>query len=224
MVKIGIKNAIKRSLPMKSILEEYLKNDYIDENEENMEDDYIRAKDLIRRDLHGGDNDDGGIMKIIDSESSMDNNMLKLERDVDDISALVYGRKLMDTLDGTANTSQQKEDNILKPMENIKPSISHQPSQLPEQIQPTQPVYPALPIPHDDPVKSDKSDKAKPEQIEHFLKGGNKRASKTNVLLDAIAAAKVESKKDEAKNEINIVKKKANINDVDNYFDEMINN
>jgi FtsZ-interacting cell division protein ZipA len=180
----------------------------------------MRARDLIRRDLHGDDNDDGGIMKIIDSDSSMDNNMLKLEHDVNDISALVYGRKLMDTLDGTANTPEQKEDNILKPVEDIKPLVQ-QPIQPVQPTQHVSPVQTAPLVPQDDHVKSDK---AKPEQIENFLKGGNKRASKTNVLLDALAVAKAASKKDEAKNEINIVKKKANINDADNYFDEMLNN
>ena len=212
LIKVGIKNAIKRSLPMKSILEEYLKNDYVDENDENLEDNYMKAKDLIKRDLYGGDNDDngGGIMKIMDSESSIDNNMLRLERDVDDISALVYGRKILDTLDGTVNSPKQKDMVELSP---VPLPVPPQVTQV-DAIVVTAPIV--LPAPVADVIKSDK--------MENFFKGGNKRVAKTNVLLDAIAAARVESKKDETKNEINIVKKKTNINDADNYFDEMLNN
>jgi hypothetical protein len=106
LTKIGVKNAIKRCLPMKEILEVYLNNDY--ENEPESDNEYVKVKDLLERDTNKKNNDSGGIMKIIDSsESSMSENMNKLETNVDDLSALIFNRNIYDTMDGKLISSDK---------------------------------------------------------------------------------------------------------------------
>lgn len=210
LVKIGIKNAIKRTLPMKSILEEYLKNDYVEESENT--DGYMKVKDLLRRDLEGGNKDDGGIMKILDSESSMDNNILKLEKDVDDISALVYNRHIMDTLDGTNSPEKELEKQEQKVIDN--PIIVEMPTQNPVETKNDnieKPIVPVTPAP----IKMEKT----------------KLSSKGSILFNAINLAKqnaknetMEQENESEHNEINVVKRKGNIEELDNYYDEVLNN
>jgi hypothetical protein len=86
------------------------------------------------------------------------------------------------------------------------------------------------------------SDGIKEDKMETFLKGGSKNKStiKNNILMDAIALAKenankakenskpqnVQLKKNDNENinEISVVRRKGNTEELDNYFDEMMNN
>jgi len=54
MIKMAIKNAIKKILPIKEILTEYLKNDYEEEPEQ---DQYTKIKDMLMRDIHNKHDD-----------------------------------------------------------------------------------------------------------------------------------------------------------------------
>lgn len=116
LIKIGIKTGIKRVLPMKQILETYLGNDYI-ENDESEHNSYTNVKKLITRDLYGNndinnkfdndhvyDNDEGGIRQLIDDYET------PAGYELDKIESLIFGnnRNLGDTLD------ENIEDNITK--------------------------------------------------------------------------------------------------------------
>jgi glutaredoxin len=48
LVKVGIKNGIKRCLPMKAILEEYLKHDYLESTDDDPNVEYMKVKDLLK--------------------------------------------------------------------------------------------------------------------------------------------------------------------------------
>jgi len=97
LTKIGIKNAIKRCLPMKELLETYLNNDYVEEESANSENEYVKVKDLLQ---HNNKRDDGGIMKIINTTESESEDITKLETNVNDLSSLIFNRNIYDTLDG----------------------------------------------------------------------------------------------------------------------------
>lgn len=96
LIKVSIKNAVNRCLPMKDILFEYLNNDY--QPEETNE--YIKVRDMLRRDLTNN-TDDGGIMKILDSDSHSFHDTKIEINELNDITSLIYNRKIDDTLDGT---------------------------------------------------------------------------------------------------------------------------
>jgi hypothetical protein len=112
LIKVGIKNAIKRVLPMKQILTQYLGNDYIELDEENQNESLLKMKDLIQRDLHGqlnlGD-DEGGRNRIIDSDqTSIDYNLGRIE-------SLIHGRNLDDTFDIEIIKDEISKPSIFEP-------------------------------------------------------------------------------------------------------------
>lgn len=128
LVKHGIKNAIRHTLPMKLILEEYLKNDYIVEanEEDQMNNKFIKIKDMLNRDIYQDqDQDEGGIRKIIvTSESpinSIHENINKLEENVDNLTDLIFDRQMVESYD-TANTNNLKS---VEPINNM-PSVLEQ--------------------------------------------------------------------------------------------------
>lgn len=98
LIKIGIKNGIKRVLPMRKILTEYLNNDYI-ENNDSAEEEYTKVKDLLAKEKYGFDDDEGGNMRLVETtESSVENNFVELENGVVDFASLIYGIKPDDTI------------------------------------------------------------------------------------------------------------------------------
>lgn len=243
LIKVGIKNGIKRALPMKAILEEYLKNDYINESSDD-KNDYIKIKDLLNRDT--GMNDEGGVMKIINtSESSMNDNFNKIEQNVDDIETLIYGKHVEDdTLDFKNTTEKYNTDAfVTKPADNSNPLQNSNPIQneeiindkiSPEVIKPITPqknnsetFLPA--VPNSQPPQSggqnDKSAfqkelKKTPEANSDILrKVKSKRGKeKENILIDAITAVKNDDQISIVRN--GVVNK---VNDGDNFFDETMN-
>ena len=216
LIKVCIKNAINKCLPMKDILFEYLNNDYIDEEQ----DEYLNVKDMLRRDMTKH-TDDGGIMKILDSESSSVRDTKVEVRNIDDITALVYNRKIDDTLDGctftekNSNVSDEIENlNIINDDNNIKNNIdkiisggmSNKVSSNKKELEK---------------IMSDKK-----EDVDIIGKMGIKTGmgkSKDLILQNAIINAKKETELkqniESEKNQVNVVK--TNIDaDVENHFGE----
>lgn len=133
LIKIGIKNGIKRVLPMRKILTEYLSKDYIEV--ENKTEEYLKIKNMI----HGknqSSEDVGGRMKLMESsESSATNNFGDFDDNYrneydknyyleekanefgghyDDFESLIYGIKPDDTIDieiiqNSPKTNKQSE-------------------------------------------------------------------------------------------------------------------
>lgn len=62
LVKIGIVKAIRYTLPMKAIIDEYLRKDYIEIADDKQN--FKSLRDMLRRDM-GGDEDLGGTAKIL---------------------------------------------------------------------------------------------------------------------------------------------------------------
>lgn len=241
LVKVGIKNGIKRCLPMKAILEEYLKHDYIESTDDDPNAEYMKVKDLLKRDLEGP-RDDGGMMKILDSsDESLNNDFGKLEQNVDDIETLIYGRHVDDhTFDIKNSSSEKKKLNAFFPaaQENLQNFVGND----------KEPSISTLPVAQsggqavDGSVKVDsvkvKVDSVKPElkQSSHnvpeheipykdpfeALTKTKRNRMKDNVLEDAIMAVKNEGSlnKDD---EISIMKTKVNrVSNADNFYDEAI--
>jgi hypothetical protein len=118
LIKLCIKNGINRCLPMKDILNEYLSHDYVED-----EDEYINVKDMLKRDLENRV-DDGGIMQILNSDSSSyPESKIKI-RNIDDITALVYNRKIDDTLDGGTLIEDSELNKYDKDIVFDKPNIN----------------------------------------------------------------------------------------------------
>jgi len=99
LVRKCIVEAIRKMLPMKLILEEYLKNDYVEDHKQNLGDlnqaEYTNIKNLLRRDLY---NQNGGNSILEDSEffnnSGEDNNI------TDEVGNIVNNNE---TSDGNIN-------------------------------------------------------------------------------------------------------------------------
>lgn len=231
LVKVGIKNGIKRCLPMKAILEEYLKYDYI-ESDDDPNAEYMKVKDLLKRDLEGP-RDDGGMMKILDSsDASLNNDFGKLEQNVDDIETLIYGRHVDDhTFDIKNSSSEKKKLNTFFPVaqESLPNLVGHdkEPS-----VQ-TLPVAQSGGLIADGIVKAE-STKSELKQVSHnvpepqykdpfeILTKTKRNRMKDSVLEDAIMAVKNESagNKDD---EISMIKSKVNrVSNADNFYDEAI--
>jgi len=99
LIKQGIKNAIKQTLPMKQILDEYL-----DTNPEQVMEEYnVQIKDMLTKDLQGGHNT--GI-NMLQNSSSND----KLDLDNYDLNEFINGRKIDETIN-EYNTNIIKSEN-----------------------------------------------------------------------------------------------------------------
>ena len=228
LVKHGIKKAINISLPMKDILEEYLNNDYL---EEHVDENYMKLNDMLQRDLYGGGLDEGGRMRILDSESNKD--VLRLDQNINDLDALIYNRQVNDTLEGSIQVPQE--------VASVGPIL------VPE-IEATAPG--SKEGGNND--NNDKKDETKEEPINEgkeinfvFETGakGIRKNSKTSMFLDALNEAKQnklrtsnEKKEDDHDNavtkdddkpigtgSIDIVRHKTgNTDDIDNYFNDIM--
>jgi hypothetical protein len=232
LVKVGIKNGIKRCLPMKAILEEYLKHDYIESTDDDPNAEYMKVKDLLKRDLEGP-RDDGGMMKILDSsDASLNNDFGKLEQNVDDIETLIYGRHVDDHTFDMKNSSSEK-----KKLDTFFPVAQES---LPTLVgKDKEPSVSANPIAQSGGNAIggnaiDGSAKAELKQVSHnvpeppykdpfeILTKTKRNRMKDNVLEDAIMAVKNEPvvNKDD---EISIMKSKVNrVSNADNFYDEAI--
>jgi len=216
LVKVGIKNGIKRCLPMKAILDEYLKHDYLESTDDDPNAEYMKVKDLLKRDIEGGGlMDDGGMKKIVDSsDMSLNNDFGKLEQNVDDIETLIYGRHVEDHTFDIKNSSSEKKKVVQPVAEQVVAQIDD------------------LRI-EKSPAKIDIKQSSHREEIRDPFenikrtKGGK---MKDNILEDAIMAVKNESSKEKQNNvnheeEISIVKSKVNrVSNADNFYDEAIKN
>jgi hypothetical protein len=234
LIKVGIKNAIKRCLPMKEILEVYLSNDYIDESE-NSEDKYVKVKDMLERDKKN--NDDGGVMKIIDStDSSISEDITKLETNVNDLSSLIFNRNIYDTLDGKSLSSDVKksEHQFPEPIHKIHELNNYEEQIQKNNIKVSTPEDKEIHIEKSEPKQSVKSEpkqsvksepKPKPIDEEVLFKQKGKNV-KSNILLDAIKAINkdvTDNSKVKDDNKINVIRRSSHsLNDNDNYFDEML--
>jgi hypothetical protein len=129
LIKTAIHEAIRKMLPIKLILEEYLKNDYIQveniKDNPNSESQFENMQDLVKRDLHEqssqvnsfkeshNQKDDNNMMRILDSESISDE-LGDIESDVDnmenlgDLKDLILGDR--NTLSATTLDKHDKED------------------------------------------------------------------------------------------------------------------
>jgi hypothetical protein len=116
LIKLGIQNAIDHSLPMKEILSAYLSNEYIDETKEQ-QGDYINIKDMINRDLHPEQQDEGGVRQILDDESSIINHNFSFKDD-EDLAALIFDRNAHQTIE--EKQSEKPLENIQTPQPTVK--------------------------------------------------------------------------------------------------------
>lgn len=130
LIKIGIKNGIKKSLPMKSILNLYLNNDHYDSQDDLNNEKYLNVKQLLEQENNSEMN--GGDVKILDSDDTynpndFNNNLINddvndnIEFDIydndlhdnlikrpnmnDEISKLIYGKNDLETVNDTFNHS-----------------------------------------------------------------------------------------------------------------------
>lgn len=216
LIKIGIKNGIKRVLPMKQILNEYLSNDYIEVDEEDQKESYMKIKDLLQRD----NEDEGGRMKLIDSETSIDHNLGKIE-------SLIYGRNVDDTIDVEIIKDEllkeehkheqtekiEKEENIINPInENIHNNQNDQ-----NQIIENDANKIVTSLRENNNEQDDKLNQSKFENV--FSSKGSKKKIISNIIIDDA----IKSIKNEKDNEIKIERSAVNnANDNDNYFGEII--
>lgn len=228
LIKIGIKNAIKLVLPMKEILEEYLNNDYVEENDDEK---YLKIKQMLNN-----KDDEGGRMKIVNSTMSDTNvELLKIEQDIDDLrKELVYNRNFDDTFDELKDDVAIKVD-IIKPdktdtvktdkAEVIKPeSFGNIKGGSNEKTEKQNDVVTENVKQSAGSVMSAKETKKSYSEIEKdFYKqyeGGKKKNISQQILLDEIQKVHGSEKNDS--NKINIIKGKINkIDDKDNYFEEL---
>ena len=193
--EVGILNSVDRCLPMKEILQTYLNNDI---NDEESETNNINIREMIKRDIH----DEGGIKKVLDSDSIHDDFDL-LDNDVHDISSLIFGKNTHDTVDfleshkQPENNNQKSEKQII---ENVADDQQHN-----EQKSETK--------------KSEKHSEKHSEKsdvdinISKLLTNKRKGKISENILQEAIDA---NSKKMD-----NIINIEKTYNNADNYFEEM---
>ncbi len=140
LIKIGIKNAIKRSLPMKEILDEFLRHDYIDNVNQNS---YVNVRDMLQTEFNKMNNDESGKTKIVEStESAIDSKFININDDEgrNDLSKLIYGKNTFDTIQSDKNQQPEKTEQIVKHgLVNGADQVPHEINQQNIQIQ-SQPV------------------------------------------------------------------------------------
>jgi hypothetical protein len=218
LLKVGVRNAIHRVLPMKIILEEYLDNDYLPDER------YLNTKDLLYKDKH--ETDEGGRMMLVDSTDTTTTNhhdLLKLEQHDDDFAALVYGRNIQDTIDDNIDPKDPKD-----------PKEERHGGKTPEVVEDNKNNDHI--DPHSNTHKSEKvvshhSDTAKKyEDMEKMLAqqgGKGKRNMTEKILMDQINVIKHEHEHEhehENSDQINVVRGKYNkLDDKSNFFNDMLN-
>ncbi|AYV80830.1 MAG: hypothetical protein Harvfovirus7_27 [Harvfovirus sp.] len=87
IIKMAIKEAIRKMLPMKLILEEYLKNEYIQDDNEISQDiptsQYQNMKGMVQKDLLAN------IDPILESDDEIDNDIVNVSREMDGADKMV---------------------------------------------------------------------------------------------------------------------------------------
>ena len=180
IIRNGIKNAIVQSIPMKDILETYLDNDYVEE-EENEAETYMKARDMIARDAN---RDEGGILRILETSESeseqeinMEDEFLKMKSGGgDDITSLIFNRNIHDTLDGITVSENKKQSEDKQQSEEKQQSGEKQ--------------------------SEEKQQSEEKNAYNIMEKKSNSRSSKNNVLLEAVEAYNNKKKEEEIKSEI----------------------
>lgn len=96
LIKNAIIEAIRKILPIKAILEEYMNNDYITDNNENDSDEnnskYLHIKNMVDRDLKGDEYADiGENLRALTSSSESENldEIENLNNDIDNLDKLI---------------------------------------------------------------------------------------------------------------------------------------
>ena len=257
LIKVGVKNAIKRCLPMKEILEVYLNNDYIEESE-NSENEYVKVKDMLEREVHKkNDEDNGGVMKIIDTtDSVISEDIENLETNVNNLSSLIFNRNIYDTLEGKSEEHLPIQDNDVEEviqmtrkspeMTRKSPEITTKMLKSEDKVKSEQknPEITTKMLKSEDKIKSEhkrseKSEHKRSEKSEakHVDKSDAKTLDdsilfkqkgknvKSSILIDAIKAINKDVTdgriNDDDHNKINVIRHSHNLNDNDNYFDEL---
>lgn len=143
IIKKAVVEAIRRSLPMKEIIDEYLRNDYIEE-EETEEKKYIKIKNMLDKE-NINEYDEGGIRNILMSESETSDDLNDLETNMDCLNSLIYDRPgytesvhpIQPTLDDEKQDAIKTPDVIpTKMMEPVKVA-TEQPKPTIEQLKST---------------------------------------------------------------------------------------
>ena len=232
LTKTGIKRAIYNSLPMKEILNEFLNNDYLEE--QMKANSYINMKDMLQRDLNDTNQNNEYMepRKIFesDSQSSTDGYLLQLENDVNDISSLL-NRKMYDTSDQTVENSIHKmiqdgqtliSNKHEESQPNSQPISQHQDDQKPDNQQ-SNDQKPDNQQSNDQ-KSNNQQDAIKQQQFNENIFNNIKksRSSVDNMFMEEVRkAAKLEELKNANNNELNITKK-SQVKEQDNYFDEIM--
>ena len=135
MIKTSINEAIKKMLPIKLILQEYLSNDYLRDVEENIdnhmtESQYTNMGNLVKRDLNQNI-EDGNIVNVFDDGSkhstiveTTDNlgndiegqeNLNKNQEEINkDMNNIANNNKLVDESNNSNISEKTSEDNVQK--------------------------------------------------------------------------------------------------------------
>lgn len=213
LVKLGIKSAIRRTLDMKPILEEFLNNDFT----EIAADEYMRVKDMLNRDnttMNGG-NDDS--RKILETESSTDSHFMKLENELNGggfgIESLIYNRQFDDIIEDNLNEDNVPVVPIVPTADRVEQTNPVVPAVQVTQVAPIAPVVPVTPVVPIVPVNMAEHNSANNNDDLVIEKGISKLSSsktgrkktKRNLFEEEIEKARIAS------------------NGQDNYYDEMLN-
>lgn len=215
LTKVGIKNAIRHCLPMKQILETYLSNDYVEEDDSEKK--FMGVKDLLKRDLEGDDeNDKGGVMKILDSTDDYNEKQLD-DKEVNNIASLVFNRKVYDTLEGNTDESvKEKHPPIIQPIEiTQKPIIAHTDEQNKKVV--SEKENKKVVSEKDKKKESEKKQQAFDEDAFFLNQKKSSKVQKTNILADAVNAFRKEDIGDE---KISIVKHSDG--DAENFYNDLV--
>ena len=220
LIKIGIKNAIKRILPMKMILEEYLKNDYLPDNDEHPN--FINIHDMLNKDKINDNNyDEGGRMAIIEtSESSSNNdNLKKLEQSANDFAALIYGRQIHDTIEDVTQQQSDIKHHDTSSDTIIPPTIEYSKHNYSDKKDTSQ----IAGYKHEsEKSKNTENSADKLKKIETLLmenKKGNKNINE-KIMRDHINAAKPENSLKNNDSEIKLIRGTHNKSEKDNYYND----
>jgi hypothetical protein len=211
LIKVGIKNAIKQMLPMKKILEEYLKNDYVSDEQPN----FMNVRDMLNKDKLENVYNEGGNMAILESTKSYSSNddLYKLEQNAGDFAALIYGRQIHDTIDEDTHQSNNKKYD--SPMSDNKEVSDKKDVTDDKQVSDKK----------EESARSDgdsDGDLKKYKKMEELLQNGKgKKNINDKILMDNINAAKGKNDSERIdENSIKMVRGTHSKSDKDNYYSE----
>jgi hypothetical protein len=123
LIKVGILKAIKIILPMKSILEEYLKNDYIDDNESEYTK-HENIKKLLKKENYTG------YENMIESDKSIQENLnqdkFEKSENKQSIASPITTKVIQVEMKGNSVHSQHNNFSDTKMKQNLKTKILSQ--------------------------------------------------------------------------------------------------